>query len=251
MHAGGGGRDRRPRARSCPAPARALLSETLELTAEAAAARRRRRARRHALLRPRPAAGPVRLVRARSRASSPTCRSSSTTCRSARRWTSRRRPSAGCAARTTTSSASRRRRSDFEHVSYVLDECGTRLHRAVRDRAALLPDARARRRGHLSCVGELRAASRAPSSTTRSSPATTSGARELHYDLHPLVDAAFAETNPGPRSGSWSSSESWNAVPSGRRSRRPRHRAARRSPRSSSARACSSATPFRPRWLMP
>ena len=53
-------------------------------------------------------------------------------------------------------------------------------------------------RGHLSCVGELRARSRSPSSTTRSSPATTSARAQLHYELHALVDAAFAETNPVP-----------------------------------------------------
>ena len=134
----------------------------------------------------------------RRRASSRTCRSSSTTSRSAPR------------VEIAPATVGRLRRAhenivgikettrDFEHVSYVLNECGTRLHRAVGDRAALLPDARARRRAGTSAASANFAPRPSPSSTTPSSPATTSARATLHYDLHPLVDAAFAEVNPVP-----------------------------------------------------
>jgi 4-hydroxy-tetrahydrodipicolinate synthase len=52
-------------------------------------------------------------------------------------------------------------------------------------------------RGHLSCVGNF-----APKPVAQLYDAFVAGdherARTLHYDLHPLVDAAFAETNPVP-----------------------------------------------------
>jgi 4-hydroxy-tetrahydrodipicolinate synthase len=52
-------------------------------------------------------------------------------------------------------------------------------------------------RGHLSCVGNF-----APRPVAELYDAFAAGdqarARSLHYDLHPLVDAAFAETNPVP-----------------------------------------------------
>ena len=52
-------------------------------------------------------------------------------------------------------------------------------------------------RGHLSCVGNF-----APRPVAELYDAFAAGdherARALHYDLHPLVDAAFAETNPVP-----------------------------------------------------
>ena len=51
--------------------------------------------------------------------------------------------------------------------------------------------------GHLSCVGNF-----APDPVAQLYDAFVAGdherARALHYDLHPLVDAAFAETNPVP-----------------------------------------------------
>ena len=51
--------------------------------------------------------------------------------------------------------------------------------------------------GHLSCVGNF-----APVPAAQLYDAFVAGdherARRLHYDLHPLVDAAFAETNPVP-----------------------------------------------------
>ena len=52
-------------------------------------------------------------------------------------------------------------------------------------------------RGHLSCVGNF-----APAPVAQLYDAFIAGdhgrARALHYDLHALVDAAFAETNPVP-----------------------------------------------------
>ena len=52
-------------------------------------------------------------------------------------------------------------------------------------------------RGHLSCVANF-----APEPVAELYDAFIAGdhdrARELHYDLHPLVDAAFAEINPVP-----------------------------------------------------
>ena len=52
-------------------------------------------------------------------------------------------------------------------------------------------------RGHLSCVGNF-----APRPVAELYDAFVAGdherARALHYDLHPLVDAAFVETNPVP-----------------------------------------------------
>src|SRR5450755_2127188 len=51
--------------------------------------------------------------------------------------------------------------------------------------------------GHLSCVANF-----APEPVAGLYNAFVAGdharARELHYDLHPLVDAAFAEVNPVP-----------------------------------------------------
>jgi len=51
--------------------------------------------------------------------------------------------------------------------------------------------------GHLSCVGNF-----APEPVAGLYDAFVEGdhvrARKLHYDLHPLVDAAFAEVNPVP-----------------------------------------------------
>ena len=191
-------RDRRPRAVPARAPARALMSETLELTAEAqrlgAAARWSSRRTTAA-----PSSRACSTGTRASRPSSPTCRSSSTTCRSARRSTSRPRPSAGCAARTTTSSASRRRRATSSTSPTCSNECGTRLHRAVRASSCSATRCScSAARGHLSCVGNF-----APRPVAELYDAFVAGdherARALHYDLHPLVDAAFVGDQPGAR----------------------------------------------------
>ena len=174
------------------------MDETLELTAEARAPRRRRRARRDAVLRPRPAAGPVRLVLAHRAGvpGPPDPRLQRADPGRGRHHPGDGRPAAPRARRT--SSGSRRRRKDFEHVSYVLDECGDRLHRALRASSC----------SATRCSCSAAAGTSAASATSRPQPvaelydAFAAGdherARALHYDLHPLVDAAFAETNPVP-----------------------------------------------------
>src|SRR4051812_48989767 len=86
---------------------------------------------------------------------------------------------------------------DFEHVSYVLNECGTDFIALSGIELLCYPMLALGGRGHLSCVSNF-----APRVVAdHSHPVAPGGpalARRLHYDLHPLVDAAFAETNPVP-----------------------------------------------------
>jgi 4-hydroxy-tetrahydrodipicolinate synthase len=86
---------------------------------------------------------------------------------------------------------------DFEHVSYVLDACGTDFIALSGIELLCYPMLALGGAGHLSCVGNF-----APAPVAQLYDAFTAGdhaaARRLHYDLHPLVDAAFAETNPVP-----------------------------------------------------
>jgi 4-hydroxy-tetrahydrodipicolinate synthase len=86
---------------------------------------------------------------------------------------------------------------DFEHVSYVLDECGTDFIALSGIELLCYPMLCLGGRGHLSCVGNF-----APRPVAELYDAFAAGdherARTLHYDLHALVDAAFAETNPAP-----------------------------------------------------
>jgi 4-hydroxy-tetrahydrodipicolinate synthase len=86
---------------------------------------------------------------------------------------------------------------DFEHVSYVLHECGTDFIALSGIELLCYPMLALGGAGHLSCVGNF-----APRPVAELYDAVTAGdhdrARALHYDLHPLVDAAFAETNPVP-----------------------------------------------------
>jgi 4-hydroxy-tetrahydrodipicolinate synthase len=86
---------------------------------------------------------------------------------------------------------------DFEHVSYVLDACGTDFIALSGIELLCYPMLTLGGRGHLSCVGNF-----APEPVAALYDAFAAGdharARALHYDLHPLVDAAFAETNPVP-----------------------------------------------------
>jgi 4-hydroxy-tetrahydrodipicolinate synthase len=86
---------------------------------------------------------------------------------------------------------------DFEHVSYVLDACGTDFIALSGIELLCYPMLTLGGRGHLSCVGNF-----APRPVAELYDAFAAGdhdrARALHYDLHPLVDAAFAETNPVP-----------------------------------------------------
>jgi 4-hydroxy-tetrahydrodipicolinate synthase len=86
---------------------------------------------------------------------------------------------------------------DFEHVSYVLDECGTDFIALSGIELLCYPMLTLGGRGHLSCVGNF-----APRPVAELydayAEADYARARALHYDLHPLVDAAFVETNPVP-----------------------------------------------------
>ena len=86
---------------------------------------------------------------------------------------------------------------DFEHVSYVLNEAGTDFIALSGIELLCYPMLCLGGAGHLSCVGNF-----APSPVAQLYDAFVAGnheqARALHYDLHPLVDAAFAETNPVP-----------------------------------------------------
>jgi 4-hydroxy-tetrahydrodipicolinate synthase len=84
---------------------------------------------------------------------------------------------------------------DFEHVSYVLDICGTDFIALSGIELLCYPMLTLGGDGHLSCVGNF-----APEPVAQLYDAFVAGdhetAQRLHYDLHPLVDAAFTETNP-------------------------------------------------------
>ena len=86
---------------------------------------------------------------------------------------------------------------DFEHVSYVLHEAGSDFIALSGIELLCYPMLCLGGVGHLSCVGNF-----APRPVAELYDAFVAGdherARALHYDLHPLVDAAFAETNPVP-----------------------------------------------------
>jgi 4-hydroxy-tetrahydrodipicolinate synthase len=86
---------------------------------------------------------------------------------------------------------------DFEHVSYVLNEAGTDFIALSGIELLCYPMLCLGGAGHLSCVGNF-----APRPVAQLYDAFVAEnheqARALHYDLHPLVDAAFAETNPVP-----------------------------------------------------
>lgn len=86
---------------------------------------------------------------------------------------------------------------DFEHVSYVLNECGRDFIALSGIELLNYPMLCLGGRGHLSCMANF-----APVPCAELYDAFAAGdhkrARELHYTLHPLVDAAFVETNPVP-----------------------------------------------------
>jgi len=86
---------------------------------------------------------------------------------------------------------------DFEHVSYVLNACGTDFIALSGIELLCYPMLVLGGAGHLSCVGNF-----APRPVADLYDAVTAGdherARELHFALHRLVDAAFTETNPVP-----------------------------------------------------
>lgn len=86
---------------------------------------------------------------------------------------------------------------DFEHVSHVLDRCGTDFIALSGIELLNYPMLCLGGRGHLSCMGNF-----APEPCAELYDAFVASdherARRLHYELHPLVEAAFAETNPVP-----------------------------------------------------
>ena len=86
---------------------------------------------------------------------------------------------------------------DFEHVSHVLAETGTDFLAYSGIELLCYPMLAIGGAGHLSCVANF-----APRPVAELYDAFAAGdegrARELHYELHPLVELAFLETNPTP-----------------------------------------------------
>lgn len=86
---------------------------------------------------------------------------------------------------------------DFEHVSQVLNECGSDFLAWSGIELLCYPMLAIGGVGHLSCVANF-----APRPVAELYDAFAAGdhdrARKLHYDLHPLVELAFVETNPVP-----------------------------------------------------
>jgi 4-hydroxy-tetrahydrodipicolinate synthase len=86
---------------------------------------------------------------------------------------------------------------DFEHVSLVLNETGTDFLAYSGIELLCYPMLAIGGDGHLSCVANF-----APRPVAELYDSFAAGdqerARQLHYDLHPLVELAFLETNPVP-----------------------------------------------------
>lgn len=86
---------------------------------------------------------------------------------------------------------------DFEHVSLVLNECGTDFLAYSGIELLCYPMLAIGGDGHLSCVANF-----APRPVAELYDAFAAGdherARRLHYELHSLVELAFLETNPVP-----------------------------------------------------
>lgn len=86
---------------------------------------------------------------------------------------------------------------DFEHASYVLNECGRDFLVYSGIELLCFPLLAIGGAGHLSTVANV-----APRPVAELYDAYAGGdwqrGLELHYELHPLVEMAFLETNPGP-----------------------------------------------------
>jgi 4-hydroxy-tetrahydrodipicolinate synthase len=86
---------------------------------------------------------------------------------------------------------------DFEHVSYVLHACGSDFLAYSGIELLCYPMLAIGGAGHLSCVANF-----APRPVAdlydRFAAGDHDEARRLHYELHPLVELAFLETNPVP-----------------------------------------------------
>jgi 4-hydroxy-tetrahydrodipicolinate synthase len=86
---------------------------------------------------------------------------------------------------------------DFEHVSHVLNECGSDFLAYSGIELLCYPMLSIGGVGHLSCVANF-----APRPVAALYDRFAEGRHDecvkLHYDLHPLVELAFVETNPVP-----------------------------------------------------
>lgn len=86
---------------------------------------------------------------------------------------------------------------DFEHVSHVLNECGSDFLAYSGIELLCYPMLSIGGVGHLSCVANF-----APRPVAALYDSFVEGRLDecvkLHYDLHPLVELAFVETNPVP-----------------------------------------------------
>ncbi|MBV9714241.1 MAG: 4-hydroxy-tetrahydrodipicolinate synthase [Solirubrobacterales bacterium] len=86
---------------------------------------------------------------------------------------------------------------DFEHVSHVLNLCGPDFLAYSGIELLCYPMLALGGAGHLSCVANF-----APRPVAQLYDEFAAGrheeARRLHYELHPLVELAFLETNPAP-----------------------------------------------------
>jgi 4-hydroxy-tetrahydrodipicolinate synthase len=86
---------------------------------------------------------------------------------------------------------------DFEHVSYVLNECGSDFIALSGIELLCYPMLVLGGCGHLSCVANFK-----PRPVAELYDAFVAGdherARTLHYELHAYVEAAFVEVNPVP-----------------------------------------------------
>jgi 4-hydroxy-tetrahydrodipicolinate synthase len=86
---------------------------------------------------------------------------------------------------------------DFEHASHVLNECGRDFLAYCGIELLCYPMLAIGGVGHLSCVANV-----APQPCAALYDTFAAGDHEeavrLHYELHPLVEMAFLETNPGP-----------------------------------------------------
>jgi 4-hydroxy-tetrahydrodipicolinate synthase len=86
---------------------------------------------------------------------------------------------------------------DFEHGSHVLNECGRDFLVYCGIELLCYPMLTIGGVGHLSCVANVSPRPCAALYDTFAAGDHEEAVR-LHYELHPLVEMAFVETNPGP-----------------------------------------------------
>ena len=212
-----------------PGTGTALMDETLELTAEAQRLGAVAALVVTPVLRPRPAGGPVPLVLARRRTSSPTCRSSSTTSRSARRSTSRPATVGRLRRAHPNIVGIKETTRDFEHVSYVLNESGRDFIALSGIELLCYPMLTLGGAGHLSCVGNFAPRPGGPAlrRVRRRRPRAGAGAA---LRPAPARRRRVRRDQPGPgQVDRWSSSACWPQTTRASRWRRSATPAATRS----------------------